>query len=141
MKYSNVYSALIILCLLSFSDCSKSNDPAPPSIIGTWKATSTSISGCNVGTNNKAETACTSNCTQIAFANSAVTITDTGSSPIVGTYTINGTTLTVSVPGQTIVYQFSVTSTTLTLTLTPPSLNGGPNNDPGCIATTKAIRQ
>jgi hypothetical protein len=139
-KYSKFHGLILVLSFL-FVECSKNADPAPPSIIGTWKAISTSITGCNINTNNKAEITCTSNCTQITFTNNNVTIIDTGSSPITGSYTASSPTLTVTIPGQTLVYTFSVTATTLTLTYIPASLNGGANTDPGCLATTKATRQ
>src|SRR5258708_5026302 len=53
-------SFVLIMISTVLVNCSKSSDPALPSMIGTWKLSTTSTTGCNSSGNNLAESPCSS---------------------------------------------------------------------------------
>jgi hypothetical protein len=99
------YVAVVCLCIISCKD-----DPAPPSIVGTWTETSYVVSGCDDPTENESET-CTSSCDVIVITDT--TISSDGDTQ---TYTKTGTTITVVYGSISVTASYTVTETTLVLT-------------------------
>lgn len=122
--------AALFLSLLLFN-CSKSSDPAAPTIIGTWRASTYATNNCTNISNNVAETACTAGPSCPTIVITATTITsDTG----VVEYTITDNLLTVSGTSAVKSGTFVLTSTTLTLTYPLGTSYAG------CVNVVKYVR-
>lgn len=125
--------------LMLAAACSKSDNPATPSIIGTWKFTSSSGTNCTDPADNYNDT-CTLTAAEcgilvIASGTYTYTVTPSGSSPIVdtGTYTSTSSTITTSGGSNPGTVNYTVTATTLTFTQT--------NGSTGCTETQVFTRQ
>lgn len=119
--------AFLGLFLLALAVSCNKDDPAPASIIGTWKLSSESLTNCTDPADNGVDN-CTGTCPTLVIAESTWTYADPSnpSNSGAGTYTISGNTLTTTVTagsGLTGTYTFSVTSTALTIS--DPNYGGG----------------
>ncbi|MBL7851260.1 MAG: lipocalin family protein [Cyclobacteriaceae bacterium] len=109
-----------ILVLFIVTGCSKKDDPATPSIVGTWVTTSATTSACEDPNDNGTEI-CASSCNVYEYkADGTGTITNSSGTLATFTYSVSGTTLTTTVtyagggaPASG-TYQITVTATTLT---------------------------
>lgn len=115
---------LLLLLTAVLVDCSKSSDPAPPSLLGTWKETTRSTTNCTDTGLNSPETACTDCTTVVLSATNNVntwTATSPGGSPQAGTWSPGGpytnTTGFISVTSgsSTVAFTYTMDATTLTL--------------------------
>lgn len=123
--------AFVPLLFSLLTGCSKSADPAAPSIIGTWRASTYATNNCTNISNNVPEVSCTLGTACPTIVITATTITsDTG----VVDYTITGNTLNISGTSSIKSGTFDLTATTLTLTY----LLGG--SFAGCVNTVKYTR-
>ncbi len=107
--------AIVFLCVLS---CKK-DDPAPPSLEGTWTLTSEVYSGCDDPLDDDSVT-CTSSCDVVVV--SATSITSDGDTQ---SYTKTATTISVTDGGLTFTFSYTVSGTTLVITQEGSALTGG----------------
>lgn len=136
----HLFNLLIVgFMLMLAAACSKSDNPAAPSIVGSWKYTSGAGTNCTDPADNYSET-CTlsaAECGILVLTTTTYTFTQTpsGGSPTVdsGTYTVSGSTLTTSGGSGPGTLTYTVTATTLTFTQT--------NSSNGCTETTVFTRQ
>lgn len=131
MKYSKLFAVIAVISTVIFTDCSKTADPvaaAAPSLVGTWKETSNSITGCTgtLSSLNHTETPCSISCGTYVFTTTTYTYSNTLGSSGSGTYTTSGSTFTIP-GGVGGTYTYTVTATTLTT-----SYVGG-----GCVFVSK----
>ncbi len=137
MSHSRVFTILAVLSTIIFTECSKSADPAAPSLVGTWLATSGSTIGCTDATLNSPEASCLTNCQTLVLTTSTWTSSYPGSSVTTGPYAAAGGSFTFTgvsgSPTATETWTYTLTATTLTMTFYA--------NGSGCTYVSKYTRQ
>lgn len=113
---------LIASLVFLFEGCKKDDEPTPAEqLVGSWKEVSFVSSGCTNPADNESST-CTTTCE--TFVATATTLKFGSDTPL--SYTSNGNTLTVTIPGQpSVTAVFSITGSTLTLTIQDSAADGG----------------
>ncbi len=82
-----------LLCLTLVVSCKKDDPAATNSLIGSWKFTSATYSGCTDAANDGTET-CTTDCGTLTFTATGYTYSAPGLTTDSGTYTVSGSTIT-----------------------------------------------
>lgn len=138
MKRSFTYVLAAIVLFAMVISCSK-DDPAAPSVVGTWKFISYVAASCTDPADEEDES-CSGTLTECgSLVLTATTFTNTpgtltGGSADTGTYAISGTTITITPNGgSAFSMTFSVTATTLTVS--------SEDSGTGCTTTTTFTRQ
>jgi hypothetical protein len=115
---------MLVIGLIAVMSCNKTDDPVGPSVVGTWRQTTYQIMGCVEESLNIPETPCLADDCLVYVFEADGTFEDYYSSAtkIYGNYTISGSTLTAiyifpSLDRDTVAYQYTLNSTSLTLTL------------------------
>ena len=114
---TKILSLFVLTALFSIS-CSKSSDPAP-TLVGTWKQTTTQLIGCSPNTFDTTETSCTT-CGTYVFTATTFALSS-GTFSYTGTYTSTGTSISLNFdPGAgsafTLTGPYTLTASTLTMT-------------------------
>lgn len=136
MKPNVLYAILVVVAGTLFT-C-KSSDPAP-SLAGTWKVSSYSVTGCTNSSDNIPDTPCGTSGTSVTIDCDTWVITSTqitvnGISTISFDYTTSGSTMTFKVSGVT------VATATYTVSATTLSITTDLGSSPGCKIVTNLTR-
>ena len=114
---------LMTAMVIAFEGCKK-DDPKPnaSALIGSWEETSYVVTNCTDPLDNEALYECTTICEILEV--SATTVTLDGDGPY--DYTASGNTVTIDLgPDGTVVVTYSISGTTLTISIQDSLADGG----------------
>ncbi len=140
MNKANIESLLFLMSLSLFLSCSKSEDAAPPSIVGSWRLSAASITDCTNSSQNFVSDYSGTNLIYV-FTGSSTSGTYTFGgynksgpvSSLSGTYTITANKNLIFVGGYNGTTAITVSATTLTFK--NPS-----NYAAGCVGNSTLVR-